>query len=496
MHEWQLVVYTRFDSEDIRPEEAAVMLVEAQQDPRTRRELRMFNHVSNIGVGVHYDALLPRDVLQGLPNMCSLEEMQPDSELDAGAVAGLEAAAGSRQTAEASVPGCEPECAGGDCGVAAPQQPPEANATSDFAGADMDAASDDGVELLAAQMRSNPTLPSSGTVSAQDMMSEFIRLPLFSCPFAGCVFETDDEGVFLQHVEGAEGPHAKAVAAVSAQYVLPMCHGDMVAAAVALLERRKVPCVGAAVTRRVLRRLAEAACDAEVQALVCFVCGQVHTTARGPLRRSRKGDLVRQPAGISFRSAAWFREVEACWPGVWQETCGLEAWQARYRDVGADPELAMLWEWAALVQGLGLRDTAVSELHSAQETPIAMALANDHFYGYVPRMLLSEEVTWLEVAAASTIWTSMLVYYLEAPFGHLQLEHMREEELARLVHVHIVGHDADVVDNLRGATMRVDVVLALINYLRSAGFPGYESADNGAEAVAARMEEVYGRTYG
>ncbi|CAJ1395073.1 unnamed protein product [Effrenium voratum] len=423
--EWQLVVYTRFDSEDIRPEEAAVMLVEAQQDPRTRRELRMFNHVSNIGVGVHYDALLPRDVLQGLPNMCSLEEMQPDSELDAGAVAGLEAAAGSRQTAEASVPGCEPECAGGDCGVAAPQQPPEANATSDFAGADMDAASDDGgssasevssagVELLAAQMRSNPTLPSSGTVSAQDMMSEFIRLPLFSCPFAGCVFETDDEGVFLQHVEGAEGPHAKAVAAVSAQYVSPMCHGDMVAAAVALLERRKVPCVGAAVTRRVLRRLAEAACDAEVQALVCFVCGQVHTTARG-----------------------------------------------------------------------------------AQETPIAMALANDHFYGYVPRMLLSEEVTWLEVAAASTIWTSMLVYYLEAPFGHLQLEHMRgEEELARLVHVHIVGHDADVVDNLRGATMRVDVVLALINYLRSAGFPGYESADNGAEAVAARMEEVYGRRYG
>ena len=407
------------------------------------------------------------------------------------------------------------------------------------------------------------------------------------------MFETDDEGVFLQHVEGAEGPHAKAVAAVSAHYVSPMCHGDMVAAAVALLERCKVPCVGAAVTRRVLRRLAEAACDAEVQALVCFVCGQAHTTARGPLRRSRKGDLVRQPAGMSFRSAAWFREVEACWPGV-QETCGLEAWQARYRDVGADPELAMLWEWATLVQGLGPRQEAVVLLgvtedvrcalphlrdarcrragagalrvcevceiplcqscidacsrpwrarvatqasaeksaQGAQETPIAMALANDHFYGYVPRMLLSEEVTWLEVAAASTIWTSMLVYYLEAPFGHLQLEHMRgprartasrgnlfsfllpwqqiqaqcenlqrtvprgEEELARLVHVHIVGHDADVVDNLRGATMRADVVLALINYLRSAGFPGYESADNGAEAVAARMEEVYGRRYG
>ncbi|CAJ1359607.1 unnamed protein product, partial [Effrenium voratum] len=467
--EWQLVVYTRFDSEDIRPEEAAVMLVEAQQDPRTRRELRMFNHVSNIGVGVHYDALLPRDVLQGLPNMCSLEEMQPDSELDAGAVAGLEAAAaGSRQTAEASVPGCEPECAGGDCGVAAPQQPPEANATSDFAGADMDAASDDGgssasevssagVELLAAQMRSNPTLPSSGTVSAQDMMSEFIRLPLFSCPFAGCVFETDDEGVFLQHVEGAEGPHAKPVAAVSAQYVSPMCHGDMVAA-----------CVGAAVTRRVLRRLAEAACDAEVQALVCFVCGQVHTTARGPLRRSRKGDLVRQPAGISFRSAAWFREVGACWPGVWQETCGLEAWQARYRDVGADPELAMLWEWAALVQGLGPRQEAVVLLGVTEDVRCALP----HLRDARCRRAGAGALWVCEVAAASTIWTSMLVYYLEAPFGHLQLEHMRgEEELARLVHVQI-------------------------NYLRSAGFPGYESADNGAEAVAARMEEVYGRRYG
>ena len=48
-----------------------------------------------------------------------------------------------------------------------------------------------------------------------------------------------------------------------------------------------------------------------------------------------------------------------------------------------------------------------------------MSLANDHYYGHVHRVITTYDVTWLEMAACSTIWTTMLVCYLEKPYGHL-----------------------------------------------------------------------------
>ena len=50
---------------------------------------------------------------------------------------------------------------------------------------------------------------------------------------------------------------------------------------------------------------------------------------------------------------------------------------------------------------------------------IPMSLANDHYYGHVHRVITKYDVTWLEMAACSTMWTTMLVYYLELPYGHL-----------------------------------------------------------------------------
>ena len=51
-----------------------------------------------------------------------------------------------------------------------------------------------------------------------------------------------------------------------------------------------------------------------------------------------------------------------------------------------------------------------------------MALANDNYYGYVASLLVTKQVTWLECAAASLFWSTILVYYLEKPYGHLVLE--------------------------------------------------------------------------
>ena len=44
-----------------------------------------------------------------------------------------------------------------------------------------------------------------------------------------------------------------------------------------------------------------------------------------------------------------------------------------------------------------------------------MALVNDNFYGYALKLLVEKQITWLECAAASLVWTTIMVFYLEAP---------------------------------------------------------------------------------
>ena len=171
------------------------------------------------------------------------------------------------------------------------------------------------------------------------------------------------------------------------------------------------------------------------------------------------------------------------------------------------------------------RHDATSTTHNGCTIP--MSLSNDHYYGYVNKYIVEQNVTWLECAASCLIWSTMLVYYLESPYGHLMdvavgqpqgrthvkgnlfsfgmpwediekcchqairnskepeastfrklkenlgLPHS-EETLALLVNVHIVGGSKDLALKLKGLTMRVDVVQGLINILRESGYPGYE----------------------
>jgi len=170
-----------------------------------------------------------------------------------------------------------------------------------------------------------------------------------------------------------------------------------------------------------------------------------------------------------------------------------------------------------------------------------MALANDNYYGYALKLLVEKRITWLECAAASLVWTTIMVYYLEAPYGHLMLEEMEgaqartaargslfsfelpwddvskrckeaetawhtaaqaarqscalphdEDVLATLVNVHIVGGSVQTVTELEGATMRTAVVLALIAELRNSGYPGYRGKFNSDAAVRERCHALYG----
>ena len=179
-----------------------------------------------------------------------------------------------------------------------------------------------------------------------------------------------------------------------------------------------------------------------------------------------------------------------------------------------------------------------------------MSISNDHYYGFVNRFLVENQVTWLECAACSLIWTTMLVYYLEDPYGHLMNEPLgcpeartkirgnlfsfsmpwediesscqqaekhckkvghgflrkaqkelglphSEGTLALLVNVHIVNGDKSLSEHLKGLTMRVAVLSRLIEILRASGYPGYEEKGiNSSFRVSERLNERYIKKYG
>ena len=180
---------------------------------------------------------------------------------------------------------------------------------------------------------------------------------------------------------------------------------------------------------------------------------------------------------------------------------------------------------------------------------IPMSISNDHYYGHVNRFIVENNVTWLECAACCTAWSTMLVYYLETPYGHLMKvpqgkpeartqvkgnlfsfsmpwddidkccceasQHVNtlpadelktlqeslgvphaEETLAMLVNVHIVGGSKDLALHLKDLSLRIPVMKQLMAIMRESGYPGYGNDGlNSFDKVAARLRERYSEKY-
>ena len=48
-----------------------------------------------------------------------------------------------------------------------------------------------------------------------------------------------------------------------------------------------------------------------------------------------------------------------------------------------------------------------------EKKPPLMALTNDNFIGYVSRLWAACSPKWIEMAAATPIWTSLMAFYIE-----------------------------------------------------------------------------------
>lgn len=191
--------------------------------------------------------------------------------------------------------------------------------------------------LADAYLRDCPTLPADweNTKKSWVRVETAIRLPCFSCPFIDCSFCTDDREKYMLHV-GSEAPDAPHL-----QQIIEVCGNigtvpgvsaiDWVEGATGVAERRKFPTIGAATTRRALRRLAQVFNDDTVRTLACFCCGKQQTTWSGPPDIDyQTGSCAPGRAEINMFGAAWFVELEQQKKGSLACNCGYDSWRQRY----------------------------------------------------------------------------------------------------------------------------------------------------------------------
>ena len=87
--------------------------------------------------------------------------------------------------------------------------------------------------------------------------------------------------------------------------------------AISFIERKRVPSVGPAKDRQVLRKLASVFNNDTVCSLVCFVCAQTHT--KTPSANSH----------IDWHSDGWFASLDKAKETL-EANCGYEQWRGIY----------------------------------------------------------------------------------------------------------------------------------------------------------------------
>ena len=196
-------------------------------------------------------------------------------------------------------------------------------------------------------------------------------------------------------------------------------------------------------------------------------------------KKSDDGDVEHTMKEISSYGLGWLVRMETNHKGCLHNNCGYELWRKRYARAGPlarqqpdasrplssarDKDRPHISQWSVLlprpsgaIRLFGCTEDIRCEDNSTHlkeyethpfvrklclsclvplcveccaglakfkgEGSIPMSYANDHYYGFIRKYLVEEEITWLECAAASLVWTTLLVTYLEEAYGHLMTE--------------------------------------------------------------------------
>ncbi|CAK9039941.1 unnamed protein product [Durusdinium trenchii] len=209
-------------------------------------------------------------------------------------------------------------------------------------------------------------------------------------------------------------------------------------------EDQQVPQVGWSVDRRTLRRLQKELQETSCEALICACCARIHAGGAA-------GDIAYLSAAELFGSLS-LESFTCNW--------NLDTYMKQYATSACVRDRFDAHEWSRLLPASlyngqkivccpeDLRCTACDvgngQLCETCELPIChqclvqmfdkhvlavpQALANDNWYGYPTELLYKHKVRWIEAAAASPVWTSVVTYYVEADRGHLVEETLHRAE--------------------------------------------------------------------
>ena len=187
-------------------------------------------------------------------------------------------------------------------------------------------------EELATALRMKPTLPASyenNNISWTDVETA-LRIPLYSCPFKGCICAASERLQFLFYLAGEQRPtsHYEEVHKIGGEYVEWMQTIVFIYGTITVRERAAFPTVDLSVTLHAVRILALNYNDREIKALVCFCCGQIRTTMKGAQVIAYDTESVRDVrhgVEIAYVNRGWFANVEEKCPGTLLHTCRTNA---------------------------------------------------------------------------------------------------------------------------------------------------------------------------
>ena len=325
------------------------------------------------------------------------------------------------------------------------------------------------IRRMAFQLRQHPLLPSPAAMREFPTMQPNSGLvyPAVHCAFEGCGWASDTQPCNphwskekVWNMKGTTWAHTTVQCCGNEEVCLwahlDECHSEHFAniprelvastytAALLEKERGQVPQVGWSVDRRTLRRLRVDLDDNTCQALICACCARVSPGGMG-------GEI----AYISVKQL-----FNALTPEAVKANWNLDRYMTQYGTLAAVTNRFEAHEWTrtlpeTICEGMQLiccpedfrcglcPDRALQlcescELplcrncleHMCKQNPCAVpeALANDNWFGYPTELLYTYKVRWIEAAAASPVWTSVINYYLEADRGNLIEEHLHRPE--------------------------------------------------------------------
>jgi hypothetical protein len=242
--------------------------------------------------------------------------------------------------------------------------------------------------------------------------------------------------------------------------------------AIATKERENVPLVGMARDRRALQHLDEVCTESNLKVLMCLICNSKHIYYHNFDKYGKEYNAGRIDYRVPNKDRSLLQDMfqaDEKEDSFFDHNLSYKKIKKAYGNASArDPELnkETRTEWnAQVLQKDGSSEEALcnpedvklcsectplqgkrvcpkcsipicnecwryvvrQSIRHAGIPKIPKALANDNFIGYMHRLFLEKNVTWLEATIACPFFTGMVTYYIEGP----QRRHLMEESVAQ-----------------------------------------------------------------